>query len=479
VSPLEQPSAACLPELIAKLLELQASEQKLKRINAALIERVEGDMRVGDAFAAFAHSVTLAEQVRERTLELTRVNDELRGEIDERTRMEARLREAKYEAEQANLSKTKFLAAVSHDLLQPLNAAQLFAAALAERVPSGAQGAQGLIKNLSHALEDVESLLGTLIAMSKLDAGVIKPDISSFAANDLLQNLASEYREQAARSGLHLDFVSSSVWLHSDPMLLARILRNLLSNAIRYTLQGRVLLGCRRKGRFLSIEVWDSGIGIAPERQQEVFQEFKRGDIPPNQADRGLGLGLSIVDKIARMLGHRIRLHSVAGKGSCFAVEVPRARRGKPQRLTQAGESPLERLSGARVWVLDNDASICAAMRTLLEGWGCSVVTALSTEDLARQVDHFHAEADVLLVDYHLEEGSLASNGLEAIRLINARRAQPLPALMITANYSNELKQQVRKLGLDLLHKPLRPMKLKTVMGHLLAQRGEDTQKED
>jgi len=451
-------------ELRARLAALEASEQKLRRINAALIERVEGEVRTSDAFAAFAHSVTLAEQVRERTFELTQVNEELRREIDERTRMEARLREAKHQAEQANLSKTKFLAAVSHDLLQPLNAAQLFCAALAERVPDSAQN---LMSNISHALDDVESLLGTLIAMSKLDAGVIKPDISSFAANDLLQNLACEYRAVAARSGLRLDFVASRVWLHSDPQLLARIVRNLLSNAIRYTPSGRVLLGCRRKGPFLSIEVWDSGIGIAKERQQEIFQEFNRGEIPANLADRGLGLGLSIVDKIAHMLGHRIRLHSVLGKGSCFAVEVPIASSGERRTITQASGSPLERLRGARIWVLDNDASICAGMRTLLEGWGCQVITALSAEDLARQVDNFHTEADLLLVDYHLEEGS---NGIEAIRAINARRAQPLPALMITANHSHELKQQVRALGFGLLHKPLRPMKLKTLMSHWLGK---------
>ncbi|MCW1247222.1 PAS-domain containing protein [Pseudomonas sp. SAICEU22] len=408
----------------------------------------------------------LEQRVQERTAELTTLNDQLLREIDERSRVELRLREAKREAERANLSKTKFLAAVSHDLLQPLNAARLFTSALLERREPVANA--HLVRNVSNSLQDVENLLGTLVDISKLDAGVIKADVAPFALCELLDNLAAEYRQVARSEGLELRFVPCSVLVRSDIQLLARILRNLLSNALRYTPDGRVLLGCRRQGNRVSIEVWDSGIGIAQDRLEEIFQEFKRGDVQRPDQDRGLGLGLAIVEKIAGILGHRIQVRSWPGKGSVFAIEVPlSATAPKPLPCLDMSEPMLERLRGARVWVLDNDAAICAGMRTLLEGWGCRVVTALSEQDLARQVDDYRADADLLIADYHLDHDQ---NGVDAVARINACRTSPIPAMMITANYSNELKQQIRELGHTLMHKPVRPMKLKIAMSHLLGQ---------
>lgn len=408
----------------------------------------------------------LEQRVQERTAELTTLNEQLLREIDERSRVELRLREAKREAEQANLSKTKFLAAVSHDLLQPLNAARLFTSALLERREPVANAQ--LVRNVSNSLQDVENLLGTLVDISKLDAGVIKADVAPFGLSELLDNLAAEYAQIARSEGLELHFVGCSVLVRSDMQLLARILRNLLSNAIRYTPSGRVVLGCRRHRQRVSIQVWDSGIGIAENRLEEIFQEFKRGDVQRPNQDRGLGLGLAIVEKIAGILGHRIQVRSWPGKGSMFSIDVPlSATAPKPLPCLDMSEPMLERLRGARVWVLDNDAAICAGMRTLLEGWGCQVVTALSEQDLARQVDNYHAEADLLIADYHLDNDQ---NGVDAVARINARRASPIPAMMITANYSNELKQQIRERGHTLMHKPVRPMKLKIAMSHLLGQ---------
>ncbi|PBJ12475.1 Sensor histidine kinase RcsC [Pseudomonas ogarae] len=408
----------------------------------------------------------LEQRVQERTAELTTLNEQLLREIDERSRVELRLREAKREAEQANLSKTKFLAAVSHDLLQPLNAARLFTSALLERREPVANAQ--LVRNVSNSLQDVENLLGTLVDISKLDAGVIKADVAPFGLSELLDNLAAEYAQIARSEGLALHFVGCSVLVRSDMQLLARILRNLLTNAIRYTPSGRVVLGCRRHRQRVSIQVWDSGIGIAENRLEEIFQEFKRGDVQRPNQDRGLGLGLAIVEKIAGILGHRIQVRSWPGKGSMFSIDVPlSATAPKPLPCLDMSEPMLERLRGARVWVLDNDAAICAGMRTLLEGWGCQVVTALSEQDLARQVDNYHAEADLLIADYHLDNDQ---NGVDAVARINARRASPIPAMMITANYSNELKQQIRERGHTLMHKPVRPMKLKIAMSHLLGQ---------
>ncbi|MDU9029434.1 hybrid sensor histidine kinase/response regulator NahK/ErcS' [Pseudomonas mediterranea] len=408
----------------------------------------------------------LEQRVQERTAELTTLNEQLLREIDERSRVELRLREAKREAEQANLSKTKFLAAVSHDLLQPLNAARLFTSALLERREPVANA--HLVRNVSNSLQDVENLLGTLVDISKLDAGVIKADIAPFALSELLGNLAAEYAQVARSEGLALRFVPCSVLVRSDMQLLARILRNLLSNAIRYTPSGRVVLGCRRQGQRVSIQVWDSGIGIAEDRLEEIFQEFKRGDVQRPDQDRGLGLGLAIVEKIAGILGHRVQVRSWPGKGSMFAIDVPlSATAPKPVPCVDMSEPMLERLRGARIWVLDNDAAICAGMRTLLEGWGCRVVTALSEQDLARQVDTDHAEVDLLIADYHLDNDQ---NGVDAVARINARRRSAIPAMLITANYSNELKQQIRERGHTLMHKPVRPMKLKIAMSHLLAR---------
>ena len=429
-----------------------------------LIRDITERRRTAEALhQAYQH---LEQRVAQRTSELTSLNDQLLKEIDERRRMETRLREAKLEAEQANLSKTKFLAAVSHDLLQPLNAARLFTGALLERREP--QANETLVRNVSNSLEDVENLLGTLVDISKLDAGVIKADIAPFALSELLDNLAVEFTQLARSEGLELHFVGCSALVRSDIQLLARILRNLLSNAIRYTYSGRVVLGCRRQHQRLSIQVWDSGMGIAEDRLEEIFQEFKRGDVQRRDQDRGLGLGLAIVEKIAGILGHRITVKSWPGKGSMFAVDVPLSATA-PKSLPQPSmsEPMLERLQGARVWVLDNDAAICAGMRTLLEGWGCRVVTALSEQDLARQVDNYHAEADLLIADYHLDD---EQNGVDAVARINARRASPIPAMMITANYSNELKLQIRELGHTLMHKPVRPMKLKTAMSHLLGK---------
>ncbi|HZJ92592.1 MAG TPA: NahK/ErcS family hybrid sensor histidine kinase/response regulator [Thiopseudomonas sp.] len=404
-------------------------------------------------------------RVRERTAELTQLNSLLVSEIDVRKQAEVHLLEAKREAEEANLSKTKFLAAVSHDLLQPLNAARLFTGSLAER--HDVASSLKLVRNISNSLDDVENLLGTLVDISKLDAGVIKADVSAFSAQHLLDNLAVEYQQVAKSVGLTLDFVHSSVLIKTDIHLLARILRNFLSNAIRYTESGRVLLGCRRHADFVSIEVWDTGIGIAADKQEEIFQEFKRGDGQRLKQDRGLGLGLAIVDKITRILGHPVRVSSQLGQGSMFSVEVPlaQAHELQIQPVVEVPSYHLDHLNGVRVWVLDNDMSICLAMRTLLEGWGCLVTTGLSEDDLAEQVGCFQMPVDLLIVDYHLDNDI---NGVDVVVNINQQRATPIPTLMITANYSNELKQQMRALGHTLMHKPVKPMHLKTAMNHLL-----------
>ncbi|WP_051669112.1 hybrid sensor histidine kinase/response regulator [Marinobacter nitratireducens] len=407
----------------------------------------------------------LERRVKERTAALTGLNNQLRQEIGERAAVEARLRDAKLEAERANLSKTKFLAAVSHDLLQPLNAARLFTSALQEQ--SFGPKAEGLVKSVSTSLDDVENLLGTLVDISKLDAGVIKPDVTAFDLRDLLNNIAREFRQMAVAGGLRLDFVPSSAVVESDSQLLARILRNFLTNAIRYTGRGRILLGCRRQRDHVLLQVWDTGPGIPEDKLSEIFQEFKRIRPEGAPADKGLGLGLAIVDKISRMLGHEVTVSSIEGRGSVFSVRVPLGKLA-PKR---PGSDDLRQpsvdhgMGGARVWVIDNDHSICEGMQTLLEGWDCQVITAVSLADLERQLDPAESPVDVILADYHLDNDE---TGVNVVATINDRRRDPAPVVMITANYTNELKQHIRGLGHVLMNKPVKPLKLRSTLNHLI-----------
>ncbi|MGB0467409.1 MAG: NahK/ErcS family hybrid sensor histidine kinase/response regulator [Pontibacterium sp.] len=407
----------------------------------------------------------MEQRVKERTSELMLLNEQLRSEITERTEAEARLREANQEAQQANLSKTKFLAAVSHDLLQPLNAARLFTSALSEQSMESRN--HSLVQSVSSSLEDVESLLSTLVDISKLDAGVVVPDVISFKLDALLQNIAREYQQVAESEGLQLRFIPCSAVICSDSQLLARILRNFLSNAVRYTDKGKILLGCRRQKDSLLVQVWDSGEGIPEAKQQEVFQEFKRLNHTHSGQDKGLGLGLAIVDKISRVLGHRVDLRSWEGKGSVFSVEVPY---GKPLPFEGAFHGPnlpqrLEHLQGATVWVIDNDQAICQGMETLLSGWGCQVITALSLPHLMDQVDPATSPVDLIVADYHLDNGE---NGVNAVSAVRAMMTRAVPVLMITANYNKELKQEIRELGYMLMNKPVKPLKLKTTLIHML-----------
>lgn len=434
--------------------------RRLRRICQALMERVEsGGAANGAPYAAFEHAVLLAEQVRERTEALHRTLDEL-GQAN------AQLHEAKADAEAANLSKTKFLAAVTHDLLQPLNAARLFASALEEhRLP---QDSAQLVGHIGRSLKDVEALLGTLVDMSRLDAGILKADIAPFQINGLLDALAEEYRQVAGVRGLTLHYVPSSVVVSSDFTLLARVIRNFLSNAVRYTEQGHLLLGCRRRPDGLDIMVGDTGPGIPELQQEAIFLEFRRAQPSHESHRRGLGLGLAIVDRISTILDHSVLLKSCPGRGAIFSIKVPYGQLAKrSSELTvdaaQVGQGPLQ---GAVVWVIDDDPAILDGMQALLRGWGGRVRTAASLSALEAASDG--EEPDVLLVDYHL--GDAGEDGVAlALRL---RRYYPaLPVVVITANHDAVLKRHVRELDMSSLLKPLKPLRLRMLLTSLLEKR--------
>ncbi|WP_404983539.1 hybrid sensor histidine kinase/response regulator [Cobetia marina] len=454
--------------LSAELAALKARNRQLEKINAALIERVESSSPSPSApYAAFEHAVLLADQVRERT-------DTLHRTLDELGALNRRLTAAKAAAEAANHSKTRFLAAISHDLLQPLNAARLFASALEEQLArlalDDASPAE-LVARLGRSLADVESLLGTLVDISRLDAGVLTADVATFPVRELLDVLAEEYRQLGAARGLELHYVASHLSVESDLQLLARVIRNFLSNALRHvpdgSTRGRVLLGCRRRGDWLEITVADNGPGIAEHQREVVFQEFRRLAPRQDNEQRGLGLGLAIVKRITGLLEHPLSLASTPGRGAAFAVRVPIRQpanvMGPSADAPSPGQpcaSPLALpLLDTVIWVVEDDREVCAGMQSLLEGWGASVHCADTAEVLLRQA--LAAPPEVLIVDHQLGDGQ--PDGLAQAQRLR-KRWPDLPVVVISADHSAPLKARARALGFGFLLKPVKPLRLRQLL---------------
>jgi Na+/proline symporter/signal transduction histidine kinase len=393
---------------------------------------------------------------------LERANETLEGRVRERTeeltRLNAALARAKAQADEANISKTRFLAAASHDILQPLNAARLYVTSLVERQDGSDNGR--LVENLDASLEAVEEILSALLDMSRLDTGALKPEIASLRIDEILRQLEVEFAPLAKAKELDLVFVASSLTVRSDRRLLRRLLQNLISNAIKYTPKGRVLVGCRRKADRLRIDVYDTGLGIPQSKKRAIFKEFHRLDQGAKVA-RGLGLGLSIVERIARVLDHRVDLASVPGRGTHFSVEVPLApalpsdaRTREPQRV-QAGQ-----LADMVVLCIDNDAQILDGMETLLGGWGCSVFKAAEVKSAVAALADAKVAPHGLLVDYHLDEG----NGIDAIVQLRWRFGADLPAILITADRSPHVREDARARNIQVLNKPVKPAALRALL---------------
>ncbi|HXH03534.1 MAG TPA: hybrid sensor histidine kinase/response regulator [Candidatus Competibacteraceae bacterium] len=446
-----------------RLAELEAELERLRRINDALMDRVEREMAAKQSdYSLFETAAMLEDVVRSRTAELVEVNQRLRDEIAHRRRIEEALQQAKREADRANDNKTKFLAAVSHDLLQPLNAARLMLEVL--KGQGAAPGVQAVAQHLEASLRTMESLLNSLIDISKLEAGVIEVRRRHFRLDPLLQRLAAEYRMRARLKGLTLRLVASRACAYSDPELLERILRNLLGNAVRYTRRGGILLGVRRQGQTLSIEVRDSGPGIPADQLQEVFREFKQLPNADPDAEKGLGLGLAIVERIARMLGSEVAVRSWLGRGSVFAVSVPR---GDPHQV--AADAPVAalaadagRLCAQRIAVLENDRASLESMCALLESWECRVLPAASLAELQRRLRD--GGIDLLVADYHLDGDE---DGLQAGAWVSERLGPDCPVLIVTSNRAPALAAEVKRRGWRLLYKPLQPAKLRALLNHL------------
>lgn len=388
--------------------------------------------------------------------DLRAANEGLERGIAERT---IDLAVAKSEADRANQAKTRLLAAVSHDLLQPLHAARLFISAALDRGPDA------LVNQADAALRSVEQLLGDLLDITKLDTGVVKPNRTAVTIDDVLRPLTDELAVVAQRHGLMLDWVPSRVTVDTDAVLLRRIVQNLLANALRYTPRGRILVGCRRLAGAVRIEVWDTGPGIPEEKRLEIFQEFRQLGNAQGDRDKGLGLGLSIVERFAAILGHKVSLRSQVGKGSCFAVEVPLSTRAADPQRPVAGAS-VTGLEGTLVLCLENEPAIAQATMALLSGWSCKVIWGATGEEALAALGA--KVPDVVLTDYHLDHGK---SGLEALALVRAQYGADLPAAVITADRTDAVKDSVANAGCRILYKPVKPGALRALLSHMLAEK--------
>ena len=435
-------------------------ETQLRRRDGSSIDVLMNLLRRPDEeglVEGFVADITERKQAQERMQQL---NDELEQRVTERTN---ELIEARDAAQAANRSKDKYLAAASHDLLQPLNAARLLISTLRERPLPATE--QVLVERAHQALEGAEDLLTDLLDISRLDQAAIKPDLDLYSLDEVLAPLASEFQPVAEAAGLSLRVRSGQRVIHTDLRLLTRILRNFLSNACRYTEHGRVLLGARRCGHYLRLEVWDSGRGIAADRLESIFLEFNQLDVGRAADRKGVGLGLAIVERIARILDCQVRVRSWPGRGSVFSIDVPLTHDlpRPPAAAVLPQPSIGNPLPGRRLLVLDNELSILQSMASLLGQWGCEVLTATDRESALEVLQG--REPELILADYHLDHGI---TGCDVVMDLRAHFGRPIAAVMITADRSDQSRLAMQRLGAPLLSKPVKPGKLRAVLSQVL-----------
>ncbi len=376
---------------------------------------------------------------------------------------EAILRAAKQEAERANYAKSRFFAVASHDLRQPLHAMSLFLPLLAKRVTT--PKTQEIVDAIAESCDAMKGLLDALLDISKLDAGVIRPEVESVGTGTLIQKLETEFGPQAREKGLELRVVPVDLRVMTDPVLIGRILRNLLSNAVQHTPQGRVLFGARRRGRYLRFEVWDTGVGIADDHREEIFQEFYQIGSPERDRSRGLGLGLglAVVHRLSVLLGHRVEVRSVPGKGSLFAVEVPMIQEPEDDEteVCSAAREPNSDMAGVLVVVIEDEAEVLTGTRMNLEDWGCRVIAADTVDAALAKIAESDRRPDAILMDYHLHGEEM---GPMAIKRIHRFIGTPIPAIIVTGDTAPWRIREAAENGYALVHKPVRPEKLRALL---------------
>ena len=385
------------------------------------------------------------------------------------TELMEQLRHQKDAAEEANIAKSRFLAVASHDLRQPLHALGLFVQALQES--SIAAHERHLVGNIRRSVDAMEELFDALLDISRLDAGIVRPRFETFGLATLFERLNFEFGPVAKQKGLSLSVMKTSVYICSDPSLVERILRNLVSNAIRYTDRGGLLLGCRRQEGGLRIEVWDTGRGIPPEKHREIFREFAQLDAADRDPRKGLGLGLAIVDRLAQLLDHEIRLRSIPGKGSVFSVAVPRGREEDVIANTAVEHTTAFDLTEVLILVIDSDPAVRQAMEALLGKWNGEVITAESGAQMKDKLPLVRRVPSLIISDYRPRAPATLGAGptLAAIDMLRGEFNTEIPAVLLTGDTATERSARDQEVaGLPVLRKPLNPARLRTLIANLL-----------
>ncbi|MDD2667585.1 MULTISPECIES: ATP-binding protein [Zoogloea] len=395
----------------------------------------------------------LAQGVNDMADKLGASREHMERQIEAATR---ELLVKKEEAEHGNRAKTRFLAAASHDLRQPMHALGLFVAELGQK--QHAPDTHRLVAQIAVSAETMENLLDSLLDISRLDAGVLDRQIKPFPLQPLFERIDVDYRREADQRSQRLRLRPTNLWVESDPLLLERILHNLISNALRYAPGGTILLACRKRGDKVRIEVRDNGPGIAREAQDTIFQEFVQLDNPERNRAKGLGLGLAIVRRLTNLLEHDLSLRSTPGRGALFAVEL---RAAKPGLIPEGiPPPPAHSLYGRHIVLVDDDELAVASTTGLLESWGCQVTAAASLELILSTIDE-HAKPDIIVCDY--QSGS-SVDGLAIIERLRAHFGQRVPAIILSGDTSAAVTDNARQAGIPLLHKPVRPAKLRALL---------------
>lgn len=381
----------------------------------------------------------------------------------------AELRLQTDEAVRSNIAKSRFLAAASHDLRQPMHALGLFVETLKERILY--PDLRKIVDNIGNSVEAMNDLFNALLDISKLDAGVIQPIKTDFDILNLLERIHVEFEKQIRDSGLRMSVRTKSAIVYSDAALLERILRNFMTNALRYTKKGGIVIRVRERDTMWCIEVLDSGLGIPDNHLKDIFQEFVQLDNPERDRSKGLGLGLAIVDRLAHLLGHPISVKSKVGRGSVFGIKVPKGDASKVQvRKKEVNEAAFTGFAGVLIIVVDDEAAILEGMRSLLQGWGCDVITAGSGGDMQSALAACDRVPDLIISDYRLRQGE---TGVQVITRLQQEFNEMIPAVLITGDTAPDRLQEARASGFEIMHKPLQPAKLRALLSHLLRKRLE------
>jgi signal transduction histidine kinase len=375
-----------------------------------------------------------------------------------------KLQREKAAAERANAAKSRFLAAASHDLRQPVHALSLFVAAM--RPHSMDEEARSLLDHIDDSVRSMGSLFGGLLDISRLDAGVVEVNRMPIAVQPLLERVCHEYEVQAQAKGLQLVLHECSLSVMSDALLLERVLRNIIANAVAYTDRGRIVVGCRRGRERLSIQVWDTGRGIPTDEQEHVFQEFYQLGNPERDRTKGVGLGLAIVRRLTELLGHTLTVRSNVGAGSMFAVSAPRASTAAAAGMS-SGEFTLPFLAHGvgLILVIDDEVSIQIAMKSLLEGWGYEAITAGSCEEMLELIATHRTAPRLIISDYRLRDNA---SGIDAIERLRNEYNDEIPGMLITGDTAADRLREAQESGFLLLHKPVPNHRLRASIAHLI-----------